>query len=597
MIISINESQHSKLFVLVEGAQSNNEKAARDYLRKNYNFSDEQSLKFIGGVKHDIPNSRLAKSKFMLGVVRMVCGGGIVVEDFMRLNTLLKFIASDAHVNDYDRNLNGLSFDELNVRFSTIMNANVNAEREELSSMNFGNASEYTIVPIMKYEDAHKYARYVTWCVTADNNLYNAYTYDGVGCFYFCLRKGFENAPKEKTDGCPLDEYGLSMIAVSITPEGAPNTITCRWNHECGGSDNVMDAKQLSEIIGYNFYEVFKPKYNEGQLRNMDYVSKEEAIEILSNNGDPNQCSKTISYLMRKGDKDILRFFDIFYEVADDNDDCYEFETLSELENEGFDSSDAIHYISYRLRNGRTKLNIVGEDDFGENMPKLGVWVDNLYPTKYESLYIVRIGEKENIINSELSNMPILSEWAKNIDMSSICPLEKKYCFYKASIRRFTFSASFSRGQWALFSSDGEKISEYYSYINLLDDNLIDMKNFFYNRWNGLNLNDNEVFPYMVSDENHKRNLLSLNGELLFPYWCDSIIELPNPIRNKVGIIKYNGIYYFVSPNGKTILGDKNGYEFITKVHSYGKSFFKYVNFDGTKNSVVFDENFNLKKI
>ena len=89
--------------------------------------------------------------------------------------------------------------------------------------------------------------------------MFNSYTNDGIGQFYFCLRHGFENEEAVKGENCPLDNYGLSMIAVSVDENGRLNTCTCRWNHDNGGNDSIMDPKQISEVIGMNFYQTFKP--------------------------------------------------------------------------------------------------------------------------------------------------------------------------------------------------------------------------------------------------------------------------------------------------------------------------------------------------
>lgn len=55
------------------------------------------------------------------------------------------------------------------------------------------------------------------------------------------------------------------MIAVSVTDEGYPNTITCRWNHTNRGNDHVMSKDDLEDLLGVNFYEVFKP-YTKDEL-------------------------------------------------------------------------------------------------------------------------------------------------------------------------------------------------------------------------------------------------------------------------------------------------------------------------------------------
>jgi len=95
--------------------------------------------------------------------------------------------------------------------------------------------------------------------------MYSSYTKNGLGRFYFCLKPGFEKIKAVKGEGCPMDEYGKSMIAISVNDDGSLNTCTCRWNHDNGGSDNMMDTKQISEFFGVNFYKTFVP-YSADQL-------------------------------------------------------------------------------------------------------------------------------------------------------------------------------------------------------------------------------------------------------------------------------------------------------------------------------------------
>ena len=104
--------------------------------------------------------------------------------------------------------------------------------------------------------------------------------------------------PKKVGPNAPLDEYGLSMIAVSITMEGEPNSITCRWNHDNGGSDSVMDDEQLSELLGVNFYSVFKP-YTREELHAKGVILFDEVQPMLDNGVSPT---------------DIFEFFGYFYD-------------------------------------------------------------------------------------------------------------------------------------------------------------------------------------------------------------------------------------------------------------------------------------------
>lgn len=58
-------------------------------------------------------------------------------------------------------------------------------------------------------------------------------------------------------DNFPFDDYGLSLIAVSVDETGSMNTCTLRWNHEHGVTDHMMSEKQLSELLGMKFEDAF----------------------------------------------------------------------------------------------------------------------------------------------------------------------------------------------------------------------------------------------------------------------------------------------------------------------------------------------------
>ena len=91
--------------------------------------------------------------------------------------------------------------------------------------------------------------------------MYDSYTKNGLGLFYFCIKDNFESVEKVKGEGCPLDEYGKSMIAISVNDDGSLNTATCRWNHDNGGNDNIFkNASEVSKFFGVNFFDTFKPR-------------------------------------------------------------------------------------------------------------------------------------------------------------------------------------------------------------------------------------------------------------------------------------------------------------------------------------------------
>lgn len=250
----------SKL-LLSEGVESKNMRAAKHYLYDNMHCSENEAMNIIGNIKTDIPNSRLGKCKFMLAMVRMFHTGefsnGSTITD---INKTLKYVASNAHINEYDQNLNGLTAEQIIQRFTTIAYDSLEQDKQDVSSQQYNEqSSRYMIVRIDCFEDAEDYASFVSWCVTQDEYMYNSYTHNGTGVFYFCLRDGYEFEEEVIGENCPLDDYGLSMIAVSINSDGSCNTITCRWNHDNGGNDSIMTPKELSQVVQRNFYETFKP--------------------------------------------------------------------------------------------------------------------------------------------------------------------------------------------------------------------------------------------------------------------------------------------------------------------------------------------------
>jgi len=246
--------------IISEGAETKNMAAAKHYLYDKLKYDESQAMGLIGKIKTDIPNVRLGKCKFILGVTRMFCEQELTDgRTIMELNKTLKYVASDAHINEYDRNLNNLSVEELVKRFATVESSDLEAEKQSLGSQNYTLNSDYTIVRIKSFNVAEQYGKYTSWCITHYENMFDSYTSGGLNVFYFCLKQGFENITKKEGKNTPLDEYGLSMIAVSVCPDGSLNTSTCRWNHDNGGNDNILTTQELSNLLGVNFFNVFKP--------------------------------------------------------------------------------------------------------------------------------------------------------------------------------------------------------------------------------------------------------------------------------------------------------------------------------------------------
>ena len=253
-----------KPYMLTESQESSSQKEAIRYVEQHFGWSHEKSNNFVRiDLRNDITALRDKKiGKFTLGVTRMFCNNELsdasIISD---LNSTLKLLS--AHLNEYDRNLNGLSAQELIQRFAQTRQNNLEAEKDELNAMKFESNSNYNIVPINSFEEAQQYYQYTNpnsrWCLTHMEDMFDRYTCDGINQIYFCLQNGFESIPPKVGKGAPLDEYGLSMLSIIINERGELAYCTTRWNHDNGGSDSSMSAKEISQVVGVNFYDVFKP--------------------------------------------------------------------------------------------------------------------------------------------------------------------------------------------------------------------------------------------------------------------------------------------------------------------------------------------------
>ena len=251
-----------KCYLITENAKNNNMKSARRYLEEKLGWNNEQIMDFFGKMQHDIPNVRMNNCKYFLGVTRMIMEKQLTDgESIMKLNSILKYINNDESLNSsFDRNLNGLTFEKLSEQTTEGMEQAYKSERERLGSTDFGERNtSYNIVKINDFEEASEYSKFTSWCVTHDDEAFDSYTNNGICVFYFCLKDGFESIPEKIGENCPLDEYGLSMLAVCVDENGECNSITCRWNDNNGGNGNIMSTEELSRLLGVNFYEVFKP--------------------------------------------------------------------------------------------------------------------------------------------------------------------------------------------------------------------------------------------------------------------------------------------------------------------------------------------------
>jgi NAD-dependent deacetylase len=115
----------------------------------------------------------------------------------------------------------------------------------------------YTIIHIPDFEKAKVFAPYCDWCICQSEFDYETYTLNGE-TFYFCLKEGFEKTVKCAGNNYPYDDYGVSMLAISVDPDGQLANCTNRWNVDRIGNPNLT-VQEVSQIVGRDFYDVFKP--------------------------------------------------------------------------------------------------------------------------------------------------------------------------------------------------------------------------------------------------------------------------------------------------------------------------------------------------
>ena len=279
---------------LNESQESESIKGATRLFMKRTGKSKEDADKFIRiGLRATFPPLRDKKiGKFILGVTRMYLDGQLRdATTIAKLNSTLKYVGDPTHINEYDRNLNGVSAQELIQRFAPARMQDMEKDKSELGKAQYRAKAEYKVARIDSFEQARQYGKYNDWCLAQPNgkDMFDRYTSDGVNQLYIILRDGFENEPRVAGPNTPYDSYGLSMMTVIVDPYGQMTQSTTRWNHENGSSDSAFTPKTMSEVIGRNFYEVFKPntKFKEavedalGRLRN-----GEDATDMFDSVGE-----------------------------------------------------------------------------------------------------------------------------------------------------------------------------------------------------------------------------------------------------------------------------------------------------------------------
>lgn len=228
--------------------------------------------------------------EYLPGAARILCedlGFYSFSPDEMRGGDIIKFAKTVKLIHNHpdffldgeqlDSNLNGMNYEQFMDKFAErlrVYRQNIESECGNIAAPNF---SEYRIVRVRDSVSSNGQVLptdtgrqllndldgYTDWCIcgTMQDFEYPQYTAGG-GAVYIMMKPNFRSIEKAPGQNCPLDDYGLSLICVIVGPDGLPDNITTRWNHEYGGEnpEGMSTASELQKITGVDYFRTFKPR-------------------------------------------------------------------------------------------------------------------------------------------------------------------------------------------------------------------------------------------------------------------------------------------------------------------------------------------------
>ena len=598
-----NESKEGGL--VLESQESKSISAAKKLVMQKFGYDDAKADKFVRiTLRNDIPSLRTPEGgKFILGVTRMYCDGELGDANTIgNLNKTIKLVASDAHINEYDRNLNGMSAQDLIDRFATSRGEMLDADKQNLSKMEFQTNNDYEIVRIDSFEQASEYSKYTSWCVTHYENMFDSYTSDGYNQFYFCLKHGFENLEPIKSEGCPLDEYGLSMIAVSVDADGGLNTCTCRWNHDNGGNDGIMDTKQISSVIGANFYDVFKPnnKWKEILYTVTGRLASGEMPEyIFDKVSDVGEGLRVVVI------KNKMNLINDKQELICDKwfDDIYRFTN-------GFAVVEINYNFNFITPNGKLISDL---------------WFDNAFPFNETGFAEVQKNRKCNLINTKgklLSDIWFekvnnnfedgfarvwLNEYKINYISTEGNLLSNQWFVKAAPFSDGIASVAFGLGKWNYINTEGKFLSDQWFISALAFRDGFGLVKIIGNKWNFIDKNgkflSDQWFDYITYfhenfakvQVNGKWNFIDKNGKFLSDQWFDFAFDFDCGMAE----VELNGKEYKIDLDGKLHRGFNESIDMDIleeSVFNYIKTLKEEVNARGNANHDIYRKRWNFER-
>ena len=371
--------------------------------------------------------------KFEPGAARIAYGelGMQANEDTRKLSRLGKILQeiSIAHETEYDANLNGMTFDELNERFGASINKADTETQEKLKNKTY-DKSDYIIKWIPDFRTAQQYRQYTDygnnnecWCLTRDERMWDSYTgQHNENKVYFCHVPNFESVPREPGSNAPLDTYGLSLISVIVTPDKQLRAVTSRWNHTHGGSDGVMNEEQLSNLLGGYVFDLCPP-YSREEVIKRGYIYLDDVQQMLDDGIDLHEYIDATGRICINGKENLLHgrklLFDQWFEYLDNFHDGFARVKLNRKYN-FIDTKGNIRFNQWfeyleNFHDGFAKVELNGKYNFIDTKGNILAdqwfdYVDNFH----DGFVCVELNGKYNFIDTE-GNI-LADQWFDYVD-------------------------------------------------------------------------------------------------------------------------------------------------------------------------------------
>ena len=457
--------------------------------------------------------------KFEPGAARIAYGelGMQANEDTRKLSRLGKILQeiSIAHETEYDANLNGMTFDELNERFGASINKADTETQEKLKNKTY-DKSDYIIKWIPDFRTAQQYRQYTDygnnnecWCLTRDERMWDSYTgQHNENKVYFCHVPNFDSVPREPGSNAPLDTYGLSLISVIVTPDKQLRAVTSRWNHTHGGSDGVMNEEQLSNLLGGYVFDLCPP-YSREEVIKRGYIYLDDVQQMLDDGIDLHEYIDATGRICINGKENLLHgrklLFDQWFEYLDNFHDGFARVKLNRKYN-FIDTKGNIRFNQWfeyleNFHDGFAKVELNGKYNFIDTKGNIlaDQWFDYVYDF-HDGFARVRLNRKYNFIDTK-GNI-LADQWFDYVDN-----------FHDG------FVCVELNGKYNFIDTEG----------NILADQWFDYVDNFHNGFAQARLNG-------------KYNFIDTEGNIRFDQWFDYV----NDFHDGFACVDLNGKFNFI---------------------------------------------------